>query len=139
MKKGDKTWDVTMGSWDGAEVCDLTGLYLLSQCQNLGLNIGLYRDDGLGVCQKRPQQVESIKKSLCQIFRENGLKITLEANKKVVNFLDITLDLTRNIYKPYLKPNNPVLYVHKDSNHPPQILKNIPASINKRLSEISKN
>ena len=29
------------------------------------------------------------------------------------------------------------LYVHKQSNHPPSILRNIPESINKRLSEIS--
>ena len=32
---------------------------------------------------------------------------------------------------------NVPLYVHKKSNHPPSILKNIPDSINKRLSEIS--
>ena len=49
IKKGDGNCDVTMGSWDGAEVCDLIGLYALSKCQseNLGLNLGLYRDDGL--------------------------------------------------------------------------------------------
>ena len=47
VKKGiGEPWDVTMGSWDGAEVCDLTGLYALSKCQHLGLDIGLYRDDG---------------------------------------------------------------------------------------------
>ena len=38
-----------------------------------------------------------------------------------------------------MKPNNPLLYVHKESNHPPSILKNIPESVNKRLSELSKN
>ena len=38
---------------------------------------------------------------------------------------------------PYTKPNNIPLYIHKKSNHPPQIIKNIPKSINKRLSEIS--
>ena len=30
VKKGRKAFDVTMGSWDGAEVVDLVGLYLLS-------------------------------------------------------------------------------------------------------------
>ena len=44
-KKGRRPFDVTMGSWDGAEVADLVGLYLLSQLQDLDLNIGLYRDD----------------------------------------------------------------------------------------------
>jgi hypothetical protein len=38
---------------------------------------------------------------------------------------------------PYTKPNNVPRYVHNKSNHPPTILKNIPESINKRLSEIS--
>ena len=57
IKKNDGTCDVTMGSWDGAEVCDLIGLYLLSKCQHLGLNLGLYRDDGLGECKKRPQDI----------------------------------------------------------------------------------
>ena len=38
-----------------------------------------------------------------------------------------------------MKPNNTPLYVHKDSNHPPNIIKNIPESINKRLSTISSN
>ena len=38
---------------------------------------------------------------------------------------------------PYTKPNNVPLYIHKESNHPPIITKNLPKSINKRLSEIS--
>ena len=138
-KKGNGKCDVTMGSWDGAEVCDLIGLYFLSKCQDLGLNLGLYRDDGLVECKKRPQQVENLKKKLCKVFKDNGLNITAKANKKVVNFLDVTLDLSRNVFKPYMKPNNPLLYVHNDSNHPPSILKNIPLSVNKRLSELSKS
>ena len=113
------------------------GLFLLSQVKGLNLNCGLYRDDGLGVTTQRPQQVENMKKRICQIFRENGLNLTIEANKKVVNYLDVTLDLNRNCHSPYLKPNNTLLYVNKQSNHPPSILKNIPISVNKRLSELS--
>ena len=140
-KKEGGTCDVTMGSWDGAEVSDLVGLYTLSRCEveEIGLNIGLYRDDGLGVCNKRPQQIDNLKKKLCHIYRQMGLKITVDANIKIVNFLDVTLDLSRNLYKPFLKPNNPLSYVHKESNHPPSILRNIPESINRRLCELSKN
>ncbi|KAJ8046971.1 hypothetical protein HOLleu_05830 [Holothuria leucospilota] len=36
-----------------------------------------------------------------------------------------------------MKPNNIPLYVHKQSNHPPLIIKNIPESINRRLYNIS--
>ena len=40
----------------------------------------------------------------CQIFAKNNLKITADANKKVVNFLDVTLDLNTGKFKPYSKP-----------------------------------
>ena len=56
---------------------------------------------------------------------------------KVIDFLDITLDLAENTYKPFLKPNNTLIYVKRESNHPPDILKNIPKSVNRRLSAIS--
>ena len=42
-------------------------------------------------------------------------------------------------YRPFTKPNNIPEYVHKLSNHPPLVLKNIPESINKRLSTVSSN
>ena len=65
------------------------------------------------------------------------MKITIEANKKVVDYLDVTLDLNRNSHQPYMKPNSPLLYVNKESNHPPCIFRNIPISVNKRLSELA--
>ena len=43
-------------------------------------------------------------------------------------------------YRPFTKPNNIPEYVHKLSNHPPPlVLKNIPESVNKRLSTVSSN
>ena len=74
-----------------------------------------------------------------KIFEEFGLKITSTANLKVIQFLDITLDLENEVFKPYIKPGDRPLYVSSDSNHPPSILKNIPLSINRRLSSISAN
>ncbi|XP_068724193.1 uncharacterized protein [Montipora capricornis] len=127
-----------MGSFDGAETCELVGCYLLSLLTDkYGQSISLYRDDGLAAFNKTPQEIEKIKKELCKLFRENDLKITIEANKTIVNFLDVTLDLQSGKHYPYTKAGNVPLYVHKKSNHPPSILKNIPDSINKRLSEIS--
>ena len=54
-----------------------------------------------------------------------------------MDFLDVTLNLTTGKHMPYTKPNNTPLYIHTKSNHPPVIIKNIPESINKRLSDIS--
>ena len=62
---------------------------------------------------------------------------TSAANLNQVQFLDVTFDLKNETYKPYIKPGDKPTYVHSDSNHPPSILKNIPLSINKRLSKIS--
>ena len=54
-------------------------------------------------------------------------------------FLDLYFDLQAETYKPYNKPNNTPQYIHKDSNHPPSVLKSIPEGVNKRLSSRSSN
>ena len=137
-KNSNDRFDVTMGSFDGAETCELVGCYILSRLtEKFGRNIGRYRDDGLSAFNKTPREMERVKKDICQIFRDNDLKITVEANLTKVNFLDITLDLKSEKHSPYMKEGNTPIYVHKQSNHPPSIIKNIPESINKRLSEIS--
>ena len=48
-KNGNKDFDVPMGCYDGAEICELTGTYLHYQKINVisKENIGMYRDDGL--------------------------------------------------------------------------------------------
>ena len=54
IKKQSNSFDVTMGSYDGAEVCELIGIFMLSLIGNKynPNNIGLYRDDGLAVFKK---------------------------------------------------------------------------------------
>ena len=51
IKKQRNNFDVTMGSYNGAEVCELICIFMLSligsKCNPN--NIGLYRDDGLAV------------------------------------------------------------------------------------------
>ena len=49
-------------------------------------------------------------------------------------FLYITLNLINGKHQPYRKPNDEPLYVDRHSNHPPSIIKQLPASINKRMS-----
>ena len=124
-----------MGNYDGAETCELVGCYLLAQLKQIpGIEIGLYRDDGLAILNQTPREVEKAKKQICQVFTNKNLKVTVEANKKIVNFLDVTLDLNTGKFKPYSKPSSTPLYVHSQSNHPPNIIRNIPEAINRRLS-----
>ena len=58
---------------------------------------------------------------------------------KIVNYLDVSLNLNNSSFKPYHKPDNEILYTHKDSNHPASIFKQIPTSIEKRISTLSSN
>lgn len=137
-KNTNDMFDITMGSYDGAETCELIGTYMLSLiASKFKDEVGLYRDDGLAVCKATPKEIEKTKKEVSNVFKSNGLKITIDANKKIVHFLDVTFDLTNGSYKPYMKPNNKLSYVHRQSNHPPALLKNIPLNINKRLTNIS--
>ena len=140
MKRDGGLFDVTMGAFDGAEVCELVGTYLLfliSQvCEKK--DIGLYRDDGLAVFKNRSgPQNEQIKKKIQQIFKDKGLEAIIQCNRKIVDYLDITFDLNDGSFRPYKKPGDETLYINIDSDHPPSILKQLPISIEKRLSSIS--
>ena len=139
VKKGDTNFDNAMGAWDGAEVCDIIGLFLLDQLANriAGLEIGKYRDDGLGVAETTARNMEKMRQKIVQVYGDFGLKITSTANLKVVTFLDVNLDLTNECFKPFMKPGDRPLYVNSKSNHPPSIIKNIPFAVNRRLSSIS--
>ena len=134
VKKGETSFDITMGSYDGAESTDIVGLFLLSQLKHLPANIGLYRDDGLGVSTLKPKENEALKKQISDIFKANGLSITIVVNKKVISFLNVTLNLINSTYRDFSKPNHVPLYVHKESNHPPAVTKCIASGVNQRLS-----
>ena len=74
-KSGNNTnFDIPMGSFHGAEICDLIGLYILNEITPvIGPNcIGLYRDVGLG-----------------------------ELKETITDFLDVYLYLALNNYHPY--------------------------------------
>ena len=100
-------FNVTMGSYDGAEICELVGLFILNhQGKSFGKeNIGLYRDDGLAIIKNKSARLaDKTRKELHKAFEQFGLKITAESNLHVVNFLDVTFDLSTGKYKPYRKP-----------------------------------
>ena len=55
---------------------------------------------------------------------------------KILNDLDVTFNLNDGTYKPYTKPNNEIKYIHKNSNHPPSVIRQIPLSMESRLSTL---
>ena len=133
---------VAMAAYDGVEVCKIVDLFLLNNlANNFEKNsVALYRDDGLALFKNiNGHRADKIRKEFHQLFKENGLSLEIECNLKTVNYLDITLDLNNGTYKQYRKPNDKTLYIHAKSNHPANILKQLPMSIKTRLSNLASN
>ena len=142
-KKEDKDFNITMGSFDGAESTDLVGLFLLNQLKKVkvqghAINIGLYRDDALLVSRLTTRQTAKLVDDLVKVLKHPyGLTVTIDANHKIIDFLDVKFNLNTGLFQPYQKPNNKILYVHSKSNHPPATTKNIVKNIQNRLSRLS--
>ena len=61
----------------------------------------------------------------------------IKCNLKIVDYLDVTLNLNDSTCRPFHKPNEETTYIHVESDHRPHIIKKIPRSIEKRLSCLS--
>ena len=128
-----------MGSYDGAEVCELAGLFLLNILTGrFGKDsVGLYRGWLVNLLRNGGRQADKARKDLYRIFNELELKVTAELNNHLVNSLHVTFNLKKENYHPCRKPNNNPLYIDSRSNHPPKIIKQLSKSINNRLSTLS--
>ena len=80
-KTNTPSFDVPMGAYDSAEVCDLVGLYLLTLIRHLPVVSGIYRDDALCLSNLSPSDTDDIKKQIQRIYSEQGLKIEINVNK----------------------------------------------------------
>ena len=141
-KNNANMFDVTMGSFDGPEVCELVGLLILSKlkCEFSNKVIGVYRDDGLTVFRNiGPRPADNLRTRITKCFDRLALKIAIQSNLKIVNYLDVTFNLTNNSYYPYRKLDNPPRYINIHSNHLPSIIKQVPDAISKRISSLSCN
>ena len=133
---------IMSSSFDAAEVCELIGLFLLDNfSEKYGKNnVGLYRDNGLVLLKTAGgPRSERTRKDMTREFKRQGLNISISANLKICNFLDVTLNLTDGSYYPCRKPNNETLNIDTNSNHPPTVIKHVSAAIGRRISDISSN
>ena len=65
------------------------------------VNIGLYRDEKLGILRNfSGPEIERKRKQIIQIFKSCGIKITVKTNLKTVDFLDLRMDLINNTHQP---------------------------------------
>ena len=124
------------GCYDGAEICELVGCYILNQLSTTMRKeiVRLYCNDGLGIMKKMSgPEIERKRKRMIKIFKDCGLNITIKTKLTAVDFLDIHLNLRDNTYQPYRKPSSEPIYISKSSNHPKNIIKDLPKAIRKRL------
>ena len=75
--------------------------------------------------------------SLQKTFKDFGLEIVAESNLRIINYLDVTLNLNDGSFRPCDKSDDIIQYINKEFNHPPNLIKHLPASIEKRLSNNS--
>ena len=100
----------------------------------------LYRNDGLIInWNPNKPKLDSYRKRISNALKLLGFRITIHTNLRIVNFLDITLNLIKGTYEPYKKENDTPIYIHTSSNHPPTITKQIPKSISCSWSDNSSN
>ena len=142
IKKGANNYDVAMGSYNGAEICEIVGcllLYNLNEIMDPSYH-GLYRDDGLAILEhSTPKKADTLRKKLHNLFNKFGFKIEIQTNLTITDYLDISLNLNNGTISPYIKPTHTPLYINTGSNHPKQIFKHIPTGITTRLSKNSSN
>ena len=83
VKKGESNFDISMGAYDGPEVCELIGIFMLSLLsKHINKNhIGLCGDDGLAILKNssRPE-AEKLKKKFQKLFKD--LDIIVQCNLK---------------------------------------------------------
>ena len=75
-----------MGSFHGAKVCDLVGLYIPNKLRNVFSNLGVFRDVGLDVFGIAKHVVyERTRKGVFGIVSITDFKITLDLSNRVTN------------------------------------------------------
>ena len=100
--------------------------------------IGLYRDDGLiFISEINGPKTSRIQKKILRAFRLLGFKIEIMSNLKVKNFLDITLNLSENCFKPSYKDKQTPSNINVNSNHSRLIIRQIPNAVNIRIYRLS--
>ena len=120
---------VTVETYNGTEECELVGIYmlfLLSEKYNTKV-LRLYHGDGL---------VVKINKNIQKIFKENKSNIIIQCNVKIVTWTLVSSSIIRLVS---LTTNLITKPFHKNSNHPPSILKQNPKLIEKRNSILLSN
>ena len=115
-----------MGSFDGAEICELIRIYLLEKLSPiLGKeNFGLYRDDALVLDNSTIGAVlERMRKDIISIFKNECLFYYIRNKSHPSTLFGCYIQPINRKLFPIQKVNNKPLYTNTKSNHAYTIIK----------------
>ena len=118
-------FDVLMKAYDSDQVADLIGFYILDtlgRIVNLG-QVGLYRIDRIIFIPDINSPMTSKIQRIIRAFKLLGLRIEIASKLKIVEFLDVSLNLNNGTFKPFSKSNSNPTYINIASNNLKSILK----------------
>ena len=94
--------------------------------------VGLYRDGIIFILDSNGPKTSNIKKKIIRAFKLLNLRIQIATNLKIVDFLDVTLNLNNGTFKPFSKNDSAPRYINISSNHPRSVLRQIPNAVNQK-------
>ena len=101
-------FDVPIGAYDSAQLANLIGIYILDTLGRI-VNLeqmGLQWNDGIiFISSSNGPKTSKIHKQNSRAFKSIGLRIEIASNLNIVNFLDVTLKLLNDTFKPFSKSN----------------------------------
>jgi hypothetical protein len=69
-------FDVGMGAYHGAQICELVGLFMMSKLAHIkDMSLITYRDDVLGITRATSRHQEKMRQMIVRTFSEYGLKV----------------------------------------------------------------
>ena len=80
---------MTMGNYDGAETCELVGIYILHKLADRikKEDTGPYQDDGLILLRKHNgRQIDKARKDITKLLKGMDFNIEIKTNLKIVDF-----------------------------------------------------
>ena len=80
---------------------------------------------------------KKIKKHFQNLFHKNNLSTIVKCNLKIADYLGVTLNLSDGSYKRFHKPKSEITYFYQASNHPLNIIKQLPLPAESDLSKLS--
>ena len=103
-----------MGSYYGAELCELVGFYIMQKYHQILLKrIWVYT--GRLTCdikEYKQKKTDRMKKDIIKTFQSISFSIEIDTNLKYLDFLDVTFNLQTSSYYTYKKPNDSLMYIN---------------------------